>query len=854
MDRTREIVRRGLIEHLAAHDVRFIALFAAAGYGKTTVARQLADRFERTRVCDLANINTVRDAAMRIALALAPDPQIAAQGVLPADADAALFVDFTRRLWLKAESVDLIVFENAEFAKAATGVEAELAALLSQMPRARRAVICSRAPLNIPFVEFALPHEVAVVDERVLSFTRDELAELLPPQFSGVDAVYAVTRGWPLCVRLVSRLSEARDFANLVQELRSVQFSVLHEYLIKNVFDLLDDFTRSLAIALTLTDLTADDIRRLFPETAERALRSLSESPFITRQGEHWMLHPLIRTSIQKWHEGEARAMLRNAADRAFPEDRVRAAVLYAELGDFEAAAYALDLVALAFAREPSDPDFGLVIERIPTAILLRRPRLFSAAMLFAGLAVTAEARLQTAYEIRKGFDGSEDRETRIALDVTIANALGNLGRHEEALKYGEAFARNDDATSQLYAHLLLGGMGARMGRYGSGIPHWLKLKELARGAPSTLAIMINEVLVRGARSRGKFAAEAEYQTESLTYARASKNPTILTLTLIEAIFGAWFRGDEAAFASLAAEFDDIRFPSIMPGTRLFRSCVSGALDDLTPDTARAQVHTYAYLIGLGFASADLQHKVALAAIEASDRANEPFLQCIARIALSALDASSAARWLSEAQEMAERVDSQPLHEAIADLRKGGVPAMLNPFLGRIWGIAPLSDRYRVSLFDRTLMHGGVTLHPTRREFELLAYLAFRDREVTKDELAEAFAPDASSPDADRLIRVVITRIRKKFGEQLVSSTRRGYVLGPKADVPLRAIRERILRCQAEKHPSAADRVALRRDVFVLEKYLEGRRLDYEWAEELDASLEDLADSARRLLQSEREE
>lgn len=441
MDSSREIVRDRLLNLAAAKDVRFVALFAAAGYGKSTLIRQVLTRTQNAHCCDLSAVRTLRD-------------------LQDALASAAL------------SGASTVVFENAEALARIEDAQAAFSSALARMPMRSRCIIASRTHLDIPFLNFALPHEVAIVDERQLAFDRRDLESIAAPE--DIDAVLGLTRGWPICVRLVARLAELRGGRDLVQELRAVDFSLLHEYLVRNVIEEVDTFTRSTLLALAMADLTDDDIRRLFAGDAPRALKIISTSPFIASGGGRRVLHPLVRDAARRWYEAEV------AADS-------------------------------------------------------------------------------------------------------------------------------------------------------------LRISEGAK--------------------------------------------------------------------------------------------------------------------------------------------------------------------------------------------------------------------YRFSLIDGTLHRGGELLHPTKREYELLAYLAFRDSDVSKDELAEIFAPDEPSADADRLLRVTVTRIRKKFGGELIVSTPGGYALGPSVEVPLRAMRARAARSHMQDGQTPGERIELQHDLQRIEEYLERRRPGYEWGEDLDANLERLAASIRETLQ-----
>lgn len=147
--------------------------------------------------------------------------------------------------------------------------------------------------------------------------------------------------------------------------------------------------------------------------------------------------------------------------------------------------------------------------------------------------------------------------------------------------------------------------------------------------------------------------------------------------------------------------------------------------------------------------------------------------------------------------------------------------------------------KYRIDLFSQRLYCGSDALSPTKREFELLAFLAFCDRSVSKDELAEIFAPESTSQAADAVIRVTIARIRKKYGDGLIVSERGGYRLGRDVDHTLRAISARIANCRARSAISPENVEHLRADAVEIERYFAGGRPAYEFGVDLDCVLEE---------------
>lgn len=161
-------------------------------------------------------------------------------------------------------------------------------------------------------------------------------------------------------------------------------------------------------------------------------------------------------------------------------------------------------------------------------------------------------------------------------------------------------------------------------------------------------------------------------------------------------------------------------------------------------------------------------------------------------------------------------------------------------------GARPSGARsYRIDVFSQVLYCGNDLLLPTKREFELLTYLAFCDRTVTKDQLAEAFAPHSTSEAADRLLRVTVARIRKKCGDDLIVSERGGYALGPQVANSLREASALVARCRTQTAPSRADANALSDLARRIEAHLAGGGPALEWGADFDRMLEDILQAIR---------
>jgi DNA-binding response OmpR family regulator len=827
-----ELVRMRLLNGLLDADVRIAVLYAAAGFGKSTLARHMARHFPGAVVCDVKGAHDCATFAQCIARALAPND---AHAAVFSPGDERAMAESAEELWRNA-AAGLVIFENAEALAGQRTCLDLLARLLDGMPHGRRVCICSRLRLSLPLARLAMPHEIVAYGERDLRFTMDELAALADGTPLSPQDVAATTGGWPLCSRLVTKLAKDNPQFASAGQLQKLGSTTLYTYLINEVVKNFDRSTHRVMLACAAIDgLVDDDLRRLYAQDADPLLDIARAHPLIDAARGDFRLHPLVRESIRQAFEHEAAETLRRAADAATHSDPIRAGSLYLQANDAERAAVAIEPLALGFVAEPSSAEFARILQGLPREVLLAHPRLFTVAMLFNGLSLTSEQRLQDTLEVLSRFEHALDRHTLYALRGTAANVLSNLGRHEEAQSYIHDLRDVPESSGRLFYYFLKHGTDARMGKYAQAMEYWPLIQELAANAPSTLALAGNEIAVARARAAGDAGEERRWLAYTLEHARRSKNPTAHALTLMFAIFSAWLRGDDAVYGILVAELDALVVPSIVPGTRLFRACVAGNVEACAPDVARPQIQAYAYLIALSAARGAAQRRLALLALDAADRANEPYLQALTRVAAALVRRDERARWLAQAVEFASAVDVAEFRAAVETIAGGETPGLFRTLEHHVVDIAA-GGNYRLSILDRTLRHGNLVLAPSNREMELLLYLGYRDAPVSREELAEAFAPELPSPAADRLLRVVIARIRKKFGSGLIASERGTYALGAAVDVDLRAIHHLLERTHAATY-TASESLAMHRALQQIEECLERRRAPYEWGEDLDMLL-----------------
>ena len=836
-----EVERAAILRRLDTGDVRVLALWAPAGYGKSTLAQQFARRYETVITIDLADATSLVEIARRIVRSLTP--RSLGKSTITLAEDAAAWVSYASQVWGEA-GTDVAVLENAEAIAAVDGAEPALADILARTPRARTVVVSSRVPLALRFSRFALPHEIYTFDEGDLAFDVAETRRLLESGANEAQAVHELTRGWPLCVRMILRLARESTLGDVISNVAALDLESLYEYLIEHIVATFDTTTHAALVALAaIPQPTHADLELLFGERASDLRRRALTGALVAFRDGVYELHPLIRNSVQGKYKSEIRSTLRTAAERWKTTDPVRAALLYLEAGDAADAADSVEPQNLNFLSPTQSFDFNSVLQRLPRDVVLAHPQLWSASMLFRGLAVSPEERRREALHVWDSLGPATPRSVRLSVLSELLNALSNLGHHEDVQAYYDRYLTDDleDQMVRMYRGIWGIALAGRQGRYSEAKVHLDDIRDNAKSVPGTYAIVTCEGDVRRHRAYGSYHEERISLDIAVRYARESNNANSIALALIEGIFGAWFAGDRVRFNALLQELDDFRVPIVAPGTTLFRNCAFGKLDELHDGNERPQIRAYAYLVALGSAPRVLRKSFAERAIVAADAARETILQVFSRVAMAMADPVDRSIYLDEALTYALRIDALPVREAVCALMEGAIPPYFSAMASLLLEGAADPQSFRLDLGERVLYRGMRPVLLTKRETELLCYLALQQQSVSIDTLADAMVPEKDSSSASQLLRVLVGRVRKKCGTDIVESSRAGYRLGSHLDVPYRSILRRVEAAEPQAQLAAAELAELRRDLGEVRRWMQAPAPAWEWAVDMERSLRELS-------------
>jgi hypothetical protein len=142
-------------------------------------------------------------------------------------------------------------------------------------------------------------------------------------------------------------------------------------------------------------------------------------------------------------------------------------------------------------------------------------------------------------------------------------------------------------------------------------------------------------------------------------------------------------------------------------------------------------------------------------------------------------------------------------------------------------------QRYRLIVGSQALFCGRERVALTNRETELLCYLGMHGAAASIHELAEAMVPHKDSASAGLMLRVLIARVRKRCGREIVVHEDDGYRLGAHVTVACREILRRFALLRNDRL-SESEIAALRRDLTEVRLWAEGTAPAWEWARELE--------------------
>ncbi|MGZ3496765.1 MAG: BTAD domain-containing putative transcriptional regulator [Vulcanimicrobiaceae bacterium] len=842
---------------------RIIALIAPAGFGKSTLARQLTDGLQGAAVCDATGILDDLDLARRLVPALAvenPDrtQALTQRELMLGDGGTTLAerVNLALEAWKLPTDSTTFVFENAEHIANCPSAREFFARLLGLRPEGRTIVICSRESLRVHLTRFAPPHEIMTLRAADLAFDRGEMAQIFEP-FSNdettIERIRQVSQGWPIAVFLLKRFSTEGRIDVLLEKLDDIAFEELHDYLADQILASLDPhLIDGLFACASIPNATSTDLRLILP--SEQAMRALvefaKESPFLERTPEGvYAVHPLLASLLLEHREDRRSDLLATVAESYIKVgDFQRAAELHLARGDHSAAANALGQHEVIQDHTPSMA-YARVLSSLDRSLVQAYPRLWAVTALYRVFSVDSEELFDEAEALWRTLSPEATPIERYYVLLFRSLLMSMIGLVDDADDVLEQFAIENDVPvepkSPLHGYVasMRGILRARTGR----------LAEAERDLTYALPyVQVQDVLFSRtltslgadiARVRGEYAVARQFVDRGIDAARRSGLSNYLALQLTEGAFGAWLAGDDTLFARHAGELDTIVSKNGVRGFAYF-AAAAREREAEPSDTDQLKWVVCGRLIAAANAKdTQVASKLARAALVTAEQYRGPFMECLAAIAVALFDEVSFEEMMSRAQACAQRCESLPLESAVCAIaERRSHFGMLHSYVGRL-----RRDRLeRIPILEIELTSGAVRsmgreVTLSEREQALLFALSLRRETVPRSRLADLLWPDLDEYAARNALSVCLHRLRQHLGnDESILRSSEGYRLHDEVRVDLWEIDRIVSAIRSRPALGDAERALLWSTHTKLRSQRPARMQNWEWFEPTERRIGEL--------------
>jgi DNA-binding SARP family transcriptional activator/tetratricopeptide (TPR) repeat protein len=780
---------------------------AAAGFGKSTFAREYAATFPARAIVDIA---AARDERSLSRLTLAACAAVASEGdrerfdalqyaVAAEQFDAEAALDALGRAWPGASEPVAFIFESAETLLASPAMHAFLGRVLASSPEHCTLIVCSRRPLRLPLSKIAPPHRIVTLRASDLAFGQAEIESALRPlELSARELaeVERVTQGWPIGVLMLRRFAEEGRLREALSRLDDLTFEETHDYLVEEVLGALaEDELDVLLACAAVPDARRDDIAAALGEGAPEALeRLLQASPFVQRVDGVHRVHPLLAAAVQpRFARRSSELALRAARSLEAAGGHLRAAQIFRHLGDLEATASNL-VAQAALPNRVSNSDYSELIASLDAQTLRAHPLLRAITAYPRRFRVDPHRLRDEIADIWQSLPASLEFEVRSSIGNTLARQMYETGRFDEAegiLRELERLAGGitevPRTSGEAYIARTLACVLARSGRLDEADAYFRKGYDNAPGAQFVMSrSAIERAIIE--RMRDRRDAERRLLDEAIVLASGVNATVHVACALAEAAFGAWLAGEDDAVPGYVDRLEDC---VVRDGLRGFAQFCAAARGNAIAPNGCEQPNWLACtaLIAAAHAQGAERRTFAEAAKAHADESNDVFLRVLANVALALTDPARA-ELLAEALALAASIEAPAPQVAVAQILAGARnPGILATFAGRFAGGGTAKERLVVQVLTRTIRRGQAAIDLRDRELALVIALARQRGAATRLELGELLWPELDEPAARDALNSCLYRVRQKLGEAAIVWRRSdGYRLEDGALVDVREI------------------------------------------------------------------
>ncbi len=784
------IRRTRLIEEISDGAVRAVKLIAPAGYGKTTLVSSALEMERAYALVDLDGVTSSIDVFRRLIVAIAPFQVDRTRRDAP---DMIVALGDDERAWeglvgdflSEVPQSFVLVLDNAEALHDEENRQTAIERTITRLPAGARIVVCSRQNV-VRFGRFSGPDRTRVLSARDLRFSTSEIRDLfgsLQLARGELEAIERFTQGWPIVVMMLFALARRGRLGAYLRE--HDDEADLYAYLATEVFATLPaNLARFLEALAAVPDASRDDLALLFPDDdVPHAIRRLaSETPFVSRVESRITLHPAMREMIAGSIDVDTyRGRLFELVSRR--DGGARAAEL--ALLRNQPLDAARVLVRHGSPARPWSPGYAEIISKLPESVYVEYPALWGAAYAYR-TPHDMDAAIATGERLLATIAPDMPGQNRIDLMSAVITLLVDRGELSRAQEITDSFAshpglRGDGRTLILRSYFSAVISGTRGDPI--DVPGYLAdFASLYPAAPPQQAFRDAIVLASHYRVLGEAARDRATVERGVEVARGTNSSYVICTSMAYAAMSAWFWGEDVLFERYIDELDKAVTPSLNREFRLFIDCARGRGNSGGPGAERRVMRAYGYAIGATRAREPsvrrlLGESALVAAVESSNR----FCQVIAHVVLAGLDPDGRSLHLDRADELASSMRATALAAALKAMRAGRADGTMLEALVR--DIAPMdevreSNGLAVDFRDGNVRVGSDLISLSRRERELLAFLARSDGAVGARTAAAAIWPERSPAQALVSLRVTVSRIRKRVGSVgVIVATKDGYAV-----------------------------------------------------------------------------
>lgn len=790
------MIRRAIVDPIVYERPRFVTCSAPGGYGKTTLAADIAAQYSSSATCDCSLSDTIGLARNLLQSLRAEDSAVSLEAALEA--------------WrTSAQRADVFVFDNVD-ALDREGRDFLTACLKTPAP-AEMIILCSRGPVHDVLPGRVSPTNIFSVTERDLRFTLDETRTFFGEDLEDetLRRIDDIAQGWPLALALLKRARRKGRLDALLSNPGDAEFSALHGYMAAEILAGLNDYAFHVLCTLAvLGTVDGRDLRHALDDTHPGLIDLVRSLPLVREERGWFSLHPLLSAFLREHHAVRIQRITLAASD-AFVRrgDRIRAARVAFDSGNLIDTAALLEQTDVLGSPRALDDAAGL-IARLDRATLLRHPRLWNAALWSRFFTLSSTHWFDEARVIwdKLSRDAPLDVVTGVAYGIFHGYAARGKWEDLEAfLDELEGRYRNleteRDRRPLLIARLLRGRMAAIRMEPLDLLDYMRAIKPLIE-EDHIYATVLCDVVARVHGALGNRDAQRSALQEAIVRATRCGLASTLAACVHEAAIAAWLAGEDDLFETHVSKLEALiaKSPWLVPGFSHFLDCVRGRAVTAREGSEKPNLRALSWLIAAG-RSAELGARRAFIdeAIRTADACRHPRPMIYARLAASIIAPGYAHRW-DEAQAIAETLDAPFLHH----LFTAGVGAeRIEPFLRRFRPIAAPDDRIVVQVLEGRVERRGKPVHFAPKEFALIALLAVCAAPVDSDLLAESLWPDASIASAKASLRVYVNRVRRRLGAEAILVDKGRYRSGSDIATDLQDV-ETFARNQPRR-PTAAE-------------------------------------------------